>query len=495
MIATTGIIRRIMEDLRIKCFNKESNLGQLNLYKASKKSMKNIHFIAIGGAVMHQLALALHNQGNSVTGSDDEINDPAKTNLEKAGILPAAYGWFPEKITAQLDAVVLGMHARIDNPELLAAQEKGIPVYSFPQYVYEVSKHKKRVVIAGSHGKTTITSMIMHVLKAQGLDFDYLVGAKLAGFDQSVQLTDAPVIILEGDEYPASPVERRPKIFFYHPHISVLSGIAWDHINVFPTYENYFSQFTTYLEGMADNAVLLYNQEDPEVIRAVSAATSHLDTKPYGMPSFHYDHGDAVLDTATGEVRLSVFGRHNLLNLEAARGVCNALDITDEAFYKSIATFTGAARRLEKVTERKDFVAYRDFAHAPSKLKATLDAVREAYPGHKLVAVFELHTFSSLNEQFLGEYAGAMSAADSAIVFYSNHALQLKGLPPLDTATVKKYFDREDLTVSDSKAGLEDLVKTSITSPDQPVCLLLMSSGTFDGIDWNSVVSHQFSTI
>lgn len=457
--------------------------------------MKNIHFIAIGGAVMHQLALALHNQGNIVTGSDDEINDPAKSNLAAAGLLPKQYGWFPEKITDQLDAVVLGMHARIDNPELVAAQEKGIPVYSFPQYVYEVSKNKKRVVIAGSHGKTTITSMIMHVLKDQGMDFDYLVGAKLAGFDQSVQLTDAPVIILEGDEYPASPVEKRPKIFFYHPHISVLNGVAWDHINVFPTYENYFSQFTTYLEGMSDKALLLYNNEDAEVVRAVKQAAGHLETLPYNMPAFHYEDGDAVLDTGNGPVKLSVFGRHNLINLEAARGVCNALGIDNDAFYKSVASFTGAARRLEKLAEREGLVAYRDFAHAPSKLQATLDAVREAYPDRELVAVFELHTFSSLNEQFLSEYKGAMNAADKAIVFYSNHALQLKGLPPLDTATVKNYFDREDLIVSNNRSELETLVKNSIASGGKPVCLLLMSSGTFDGIDWNTLVSQQFSTI
>lgn len=457
--------------------------------------MKNIHFIAIGGAVMHQLALALHNQGNIVTGSDDEINDPAKSNLAAAGLLPEQYGWFPGKITDQLDAVVLGMHARIDNPELVAAREKGIPVYSFPQYVYEVSKNKKRVVIAGSHGKTTITSMIMHVLKDQGMDFDYLVGAKLAGFDQSVQLTDAPVIILEGDEYPASPVEKRPKIFFYHPHISVLNGVAWDHINVFPTYENYFSQFTTYLEGMSDNALLLYNNEDAEVVRAVKQAAGHLETVPYNMPPFHYEDGDAVLDTENGPVALSVFGRHNLINLEAAKGVCHALGISSDAFYKSVASFTGAARRLEKLVELEKLVAYRDFAHAPSKLQATLDAVREAYPDRELVAVFELHTFSSLNEQFLSEYKGAMNAADKAIVFYSNHALQLKGLPPLDTATVKKYFDRADLTVTDNRSELETLVKNSIVSGDKPVCLLLMSSGTFDGIDWNTLVSHQFSTI
>jgi len=444
---------------------------------------------------MHQLTLALHKKGYKVTGSDDEINDPAKSNLAAAGILPEKIGWFPEKITKDIDAIVLGMHARADNPELLEAQRLGIPIYSFPEYVFEISRDKRRVVIAGSHGKTTITSMVMHILRHNNVKFDYLVGAKVAGFDESVHLSDAPLIILEGDEYPASVIEKRPKIFFYHPHLTVISGIAWDHINVFPTYENYLSQFEEYLRGIEAGKVVLYNDEDPEVRKVISTSTFHLQAIPYHTPAYHYEDGKAVLDTENGPVHLSVFGKHNLLNIEAAIGVCTQLHVSREKCLDAIRSFTGAARRLEQLKEEEGLVIYRDFAHAPSKLKATLDAVREAYADKQLIACFELHTFSSLNEQFLGEYAGAMSAADSAIVFYSNHALQLKGLPPLDTTTVKKYFDREDLTVSDSKAGLEDLVKTSITSPDQPVCLLLMSSGTFDGIDWNSVVSHQFSTI
>jgi len=448
------------------------------------QKMKKTHFIAIGGAIMHQLALALQRQGHIVTGSDDEINDPARTNLAKAGILPEQTGWFPEKITKDLDAIVLGMHAKTDNPELRAAQELGIPIYSFPQYVYEVSKNKKRVVIAGSHGKTTITSMIMHVLRLQGMAFDYLVGAKLDGFEQSVQLTDAPLIVLEGDEYPASVVEKRPKIFFYHPHISVLSGIAWDHINVFPTYENYCSQFVQYLEGIEAGARLFYNGEDPEVNRIVAQAAQHLDKEAYHMPAFHYEDATAVMDTAAGPVPVSVFGRHNLLNMNAALKVCLELGVSEEAFYQAISTFTGAARRLEKVTEKENLVVYRDFAHAPSKLKATLDAVREAMSGRRLIACFELHTYSSLNEQFLSEYAHSMDAPDKAIVFFSHHALQLKGLPQLDTAVVHDYFKREDLVVVDNKAALKELVQELLADSDQPTCLLLMSSGTFEGIDW-----------
>lgn len=452
--------------------------------------MNNIHFIAIGGAIMHQLALALQRQGYTITGSDDEINDPAKSNLAAAGLLPPAHGWYSEKITKDIDAIVLGMHAKADNPELLRAKELGIPIYSFPQYIYEVSKNKQRVVVAGSHGKTTITSMIMHILKMQGVDFDYMVGAKVAGFDSSVRLSDAPLVVLEGDEYPASAEEKKPKIFFYQPQISVLSGIAWDHINVFPTYEIYLQQFETYLHNMQPGATVYYNAEDEEVKKVTASSAQQLNALPYRMPAFHYEHGDAVLDTETGPVKVSVFGRHNLLNMEAAVAVCVQLGIAKSDCYKAIASFAGAAKRLEKLTERDGLVAYRDFAHAPSKLKATLDAVREAYPDRELIACFELHTYSSLNEQFLQEYAHSMDAADKAIVHFSHHAIELKGLPELEPATVKKYFAREDLIVSDNKGKLEAEVRRALAVAGKPVCLLLMSSGTFDGIDWNNLVSQ-----
>ncbi len=459
--------------------------------------MKNIHFIAIGGAIMHQLALALQRQGYKITGSDDEITDPAKSNLQAAGLLPEKFGWFPEKISKDIDAIVIGMHAKADNPELVAAKKAGIPIYSFPQYVYEVSKDKKRVVVAGSHGKTTITSMIMHILKDRQVQFDYLVGARVAGFDQSVQLSDAPLIILEGDEYPASVEEKRPKIFFYHPHISVLSGIAWDHINVFPTYEIYFNQFEQYLQGMESGVKVFYNDEDSEVIRAIHTVGSKVSAIPYHTPPFHYEDGFPVMDTASGAVKVSVFGRHNLLNMQAAIDVCMELGIPENECYQSIATFTGAARRLEKVLEKKNLLVYRDFAHAPSKLKATLNAVREAYAGHRLIACFELHTFSSLNEQFLSEYAHSMDAADEAIVYFSHHALNMKGLPSLEPETVKKYFARNDVNIIDERSKLEESVNKMIAGKSdeenvtaKPVFLLLMSSGTFDGIDWNTVCSQ-----
>ena len=450
--------------------------------------MKKIHFIAIGGAIMHQLAIALHKKGFQVSGSDDEINDPARANLQAEGLLPPEAGWFPERLNEGVTEVVLGMHARADNPELLAAQKAGIPVYSFPRYVYELSKKKTRVVVAGSHGKTTITSMIMHILRHLGRDFDYLVGARVPGFEQSVRLTDAPVIIIEGDEYPASPVEKRPKIFFYHPHITVISGIAWDHINVFPTYENYFSQFEQYLAMLENGTRVIYNSEDTEVVRLIQEnETPGIECTPYATPAFAYRDGSPVITTGGVETQLSVFGRHNVQNVQAAIEVCMALGASLPDCMDAIADFTGAARRLEKIREDKDLLIYRDFAHAPSKLRATLAAVREAYPNHKLVACFELHTFSSLNDAFLSEYRGTMDPADTAIVYFSHHALTLKGLPPLSKEAVRNNFGRQDVIVEDAPDSLQATINHTLTLNHQPVFLLLMSSGTFDGINWNNI--------
>jgi UDP-N-acetylmuramate: L-alanyl-gamma-D-glutamyl-meso-diaminopimelate ligase len=442
----------------------------------------HIHFIAIGGAIMHQLAIALQNKGYKITGSDDEITDPAKSNLAAKGLLPKEFGWFPETITKDIDAVILGMHAKGDNPEMLRAKELNIPVYSFPEYIYEASKNKKRIVVAGSHGKTTTTSMIMHVLRDQSIDFDYLVGAKVEGFDLSVKISDAPVIILEGDEYPASVLEKRPKIHFYHPHVSILTGIAWDHVNVFPTYEFYKEQFAIYLRDMQPDNTLIYNAEDKEVVSLVMKDGTHLKQLPYATPSFKVQNDAVTLDTSAGKISLQIFGGHNLQNMEAARKACNTIGVDDAAFYKSIQTFTGAARRLEKINERESFIAYRDFAHAPSKLNATLNAVRERYPDRYLIACFELHTFSSLSEQFLNQYHNSMDACDKAAVFYSGHALELKGLPALDIDSVKANFANDSLSVFNKKDDLREWIEQAIKNAPNPVCLLLMSSGTFDGM-------------
>jgi len=447
--------------------------------------MKKIHFIAIGGAIMHQLALALQRQGHHISGSDDEIKDPARSNLNQHGLLPNQEGWFPEKIDNTIDAIVLGMHAKANNPELLKAQELNIPIYSFPEYIYEVSKNKKRVVVAGSHGKTTITSMIMHILKYAALDFDYMVGAKVEGFSESVKLSDAPIIILEGDEYPASIIEKKPKIFFYHPHISVLSGIAWDHINVFPTYENYTDQFVHYLSHMQSDASLYFNETDDEVIRLVKQAATHITSIPYGMPSYHFKNNQPVLVTKEGPIKVNVLGKHNLLNMQAAIKVCMELGVPEAMCYDAIASFTGAAKRLEKIIDTEGLIAFRDFAHAPSKLKATLQAVRENFSDYHLIACFELHTYSSLNEAFLKEYNQSMEGADEAIVFYSKEALHIKGLEDLDSNAIKAHFNTHGLNVFNNKEDLWNYVHSSVNSQTgKPICLLLMSSGTFEGIDW-----------
>ncbi len=443
----------------------------------------HLHFIAIGGAIMHQLAITSFKKGNIITGSDDIIADPAKSNLFKAGLLPKENGWFPEKITKEIDAIILGMHAKEDNPELLKAIELQIPIYSFPEYIYKMSEQKTRIVVAGSHGKTTTTSMIMHVLKKQEIDFDYVVGAKVDGFEYSVKLSDAPVIIIEGDEYPASTIEKRPKIHFYFPHIAVITGIAWDHINVFPTYDNYWRQFQIFLDQMKDGHTIIYNAEDKEVIRLIESEKNDLKNLPYATPSYQIKKNSVVLLATEGNITLNIFGEHNLQNMEAARKVCNTLDVSDEAFYKSFADFKGAARRLEKIHEEEDLIIFRDFAHAPSKLKATLKATRKRFPNHTLIACFELHTFSSLNKDFLREYEHSMDDCNFASVFYTPQTLASKNMPDLDPQLIKSSFNREDLKVFDHKESLRNWISQEISDNGKRICLLLMSSGTFEGMD------------
>ncbi|QEC45414.1 UDP-N-acetylmuramate--L-alanine ligase [Pseudobacter ginsenosidimutans] len=441
----------------------------------------NVHFIAIGGSVMHQLALALHKKGYRVTGSDDEIFEPALGNLRLAGILPDAMGWFPEKIQPGLDAVILGMHAKPDNPELLRAKELDLTIYSFPEYIYQESIEKTRVVVGGSHGKTTTTAMIMHVLNKTGKDFDYLVGARLEGFEQSVRITDAPILVAEGDEYPASVIEKRPKFHFLFPQIAIITGIAWDHINVFPTFEIYLEQFTIYIDKIEKGGILIYNESDPVLKELVEKhARKDIRYQPYGIPP-HTIHDGATTVTIDGvSTILQVFGDHNLLNMHAAWYACDELGVDADAFTKAIASFTGASKRLELMAKNEQTAVYRDFAHAPSKVKATIDAVKQQYPHRTLIAVLELHTFSSLNEKFMDQYHGAMDKADKAVVYYSNHALELKRLPPLDPARIREGFGKEGLVVMNNR---NDLMKWMEEQEYQHSNLLLMSSGNYDGAD------------
>lgn len=440
-----------------------------------------VHFIAIGGSVMHQLALALHKKGYTITGSDDEIFEPASSNLAKAGLLPATMGWDPDRITPDLDAVILGMHAKQDNPELQKAISLERRIYSFPEYIYQESVNKTRVVVGGSHGKTTTTSMIMHVLKQNDRDFDYLVGARLDGFDQSVNITNAPVIVCEGDEYPASVIEKRPKFHFLFPHIAILTGIAWDHINVFPTFENYLEQFIIFIQKIEPGGLLIYNDTDPVLKKLVlDHQRPDLRYQPYGIPEHRIAHGVTTLRIGQEEDLLNVFGDHNLLNLHAAWYACAELGISEAAFVHAVASFTGAAKRLEIVAVGSESVVFRDFAHAPSKVKATINAVKQQFPNRKLIAVLELHTYSSLNATFMEEYRGAMDKADEAVVFYSTHALELKRLPPLSPEVVQQGFGKPGLQVLNNKDALMDWLRSQSY---QNANLLLMSSGNYDGAD------------
>jgi len=444
-----------------------------------------IHFIAIGGSAMHNLAIALHKRGHEVSGSDDVMFEPSVSRLAKHGLLPEQMGWYPEKITPEIDEIILGMHARLDNPELLKAQELGIRIYSYPEYIYEYSKNKLRVVIGGSHGKTTITSMILHALKNAKIDFDYLVGAQLEGFDTMVKLSDeAKVIVIEGDEYLSSPIDRRPKFHLYKANIGVISGIAWDHINVFPTFDNYVDQFRIFIDTIQPGGKLIYSKTDEVLNKVVEEDTSATDKIPYDLPAYNIKYGITNIIVNQKEYPLQVFGDHNLLNLEAARLVCENLGISSTDFYTAITTFKGAARRLELVGKNENANFFKDFAHAPSKLKATIHAVRVQFPERKLVACIELHTFSSLNEQFLDQYSGAMDEADTAIVFIDKKTFEQKKMSPYGAETVKKAFAKDDLLFFNDPGELLKYLE-NITMKEKN--LLMMSSGNFGGIDLNSL--------
>lgn len=442
--------------------------------------MERIHFIAIGGSAMHNLALALHYKGANVSGSDDEIFEPSRGRLQKQGLLPEAEGWHPEKITNELDAVILGMHAREDNPELLKAKEIGVPIFSYPEYLYEQSKNKTRVVIGGSHGKTTTTAMILHVLHNLNIDCGYMVGAQLDGFDIMVKITEkAPVMIIEGDEYLTSPIDRRPKFHLYKPHIAVITGIAWDHMNVFPTYEKYFAQFEKFIDVIEPGGTLIPCYEDEEVKKLVEGhSRKDLKIRPYNVPGYAVENGRVIIREAQNAYPVAVFGRHNLMNVQAAKQVCRELGVGEEDFYESMASFKGASGRLQKISESNSQIVYRDFAHAPSKVKATVEAVREMHPEKKVIAVLELHTFSSLNKDFLPHYKNSMSAADEKVVFYLQHTLKMKRLPGLHPGEVRKYFNEDDLAVINSSKVLKQHLDGLGQSKS---VLLLMSSGNFGG--------------
>ncbi len=455
-------------------------------------SSEKVHFIAIGGSAMHNLAIALSRKGIEVTGSDDEIFEPSRTRLLKQEILPAEMGWFPNKIHAGLSAVIVGMHARIDNPELLKAKELKIPIYSYPEYLYEQSKDKKRIVIGGSHGKTTITSMLLHAISQLDIQADYMVGAQLEGYDCMVKLTeDAAFMILEGDEYLSSPIDRRPKFHLYAPDVALISGIAWDHINVFPTFDNYVEQFDIFCQKIVPNGILIYNEEDAEVKRLGLKYADQLNAIAYKTPEYEVIPDGTLLKFEGESYQLKIFGGHNLQNLMGAMNLGKSMGIDSKVFFKAMETFTGAGKRLQKVIEKDDFVMYKDFAHSPSKLKATTKAVKEQYKNRNVVACMELHTFSSLQKEFLSHYENAMDSADEAIVYFSPEVVKHKKLEPISIEQVQAGFGKNVLVMTETSEVLSYLREKNWSNS----VLLMMSSGNFDGIDYDEFGAEITSQI
>lgn len=444
-----------------------------------------VHFIAIGGSAMHNLALALHEKGYVVTGSDDAIFEPSKSRLENKGLLPKELGWFPDRITADLDAVILGMHAKKDNAELLRAQELGVKIYSYPEFLYEQSKDKTRVVIGGSHGKTTITSMILHVMNYHNIAVDYMVGAQLEGFTTMVHLTEEnEFIVLEGDEYLTSPIDLRPKFHLYQPNIALISGVAWDHINVFPTFDNYVNQFRIFTNLITKGGILVYNEEDKTVKQVAEECENTIRKIPYQTPEYTVENGVTYLETPDGAMPIEVFGAHNLNNLAGAKWICQCMGVDEAEFYEAIATFKGASKRLEKIAESSNQVAYKDFAHSPSKVEATTKAVKGQYPDRKLIACLELHTYSSLNAEFLKQYKGALDAADVAVVFYSPDAVKIKQLEEVTYEQIANSFERKDLIIYTNPTEFAAFL---FSQNFENSALLLMSSGNYGGLNFDEV--------
>ena len=440
-----------------------------------------VHFIAIGGSAMHNLAIALCKKGYQVTGSDDEIFEPAKSRLERYGLLPKTIGWNPDLIDENINAVILGMHAKEDNPELIKAKQLGLKIYSYPEYLYEISSSKIRVVVGGSHGKTSITAMILHALQALNVKTDYMVGAMLEGFEVMVKVEDdSKYMVLEGDEYLSSTLDRRPKFHLYKPDIAIINGIAWDHINVFPTFENYVEQFKIFADKIENGGRLIYFDGDENIRNIAANVRNDIKTMPYNGLNFRVENGKTIVLNGDKEYPMLVFGRHNMINMNAAMLACESLGINRDSFLETMQSFKGAAKRLELLASNDTKSIYTDFAHSPSKLKATIEAVKEQYPNRKLVACMELHTFSSLSKNFLEQYKGCMNKADKALVYYNHHAIELKRLDDLSVELVEKAFDKEGLKVTTDSSEFVQFVKQNA---EDNTNILIMSSGNFGGVN------------
>lgn len=445
----------------------------------------NIHFIAIGGSAMHNLAIALHDQGETVTGSDDEVFEPSRSRLAEKGLLPENEGWFPERITTELDAVILGMHAKKDNPELKKAQELGLKIYSYPEFIYEKSKYKTRVVIAGSHGKTTITAMVLHVLNYHHKPTDFMVGAQLEGFSTMIKLTqENDFILLEGDEYLSSPIDPQPKFLWYQPNIALISGIAWDHINVFGTYEEYQAQFEYFVDNMTNGSTLVYNEEDEAVKKIAENAKKPTRKHAYRTPRYEIIDEGVHLDTPEGLMPLQIFGEHNMSNLAGAKWICQHMGVDEDDFYEAIAEFKGADKRLQKVIKTDKAMVLKDYAHSPSKVQATTNAVKKQFSKHKLLACLELHTYSSLTKEFLVNYKHSLDQADEAVVVYDPKALEIKRLDPIDENAIKEAFGRQDLKIFTEPKSFHHFLKSYHFDHH---LLLMMSSGNYAGLDFDEL--------
>ena len=444
-----------------------------------------IHFIAIGGSAMHNLAIALKLKGYSITGSDDVINDPSRSRLKKYNLLPQKEGWFSYKISSDIDAVVLGMHAKDDNPELLKARKIGLKIFSYPEFIFNQSKDKIRIVIGGSHGKTSITSLVLHVLRTLNIESDYMVGAQLDGFEVMVKLTDtSKYIVLEGDEYLSSALDLRPKFHLYKPHIALISGIAWDHINVFKTFENYLKQFEIFINSIEKNGTLVYNELDPELKKLISSNKSNLNYIPYSIPKHKITDGISFINFNNELYRLKIFGDHNLQNISGALNICKALGVESDDFYNAITSFNGASNRLELVYKSSDTIIFKDFAHSPSKVKATTEAVRKQFPNRKLISFFELHTYSSLNPLFLEKYKDTLKCSDESYIYYSEKNMRIKRLEPIDSELIIRSFNHPTLTVIDNYKKLNKKIYDLDLSNS---VLLMMSSGKFGGLDIDKI--------
>jgi len=447
--------------------------------------MKNFHFIAIGGSAMHNLALALYQKGFEITGSDDAIFEPSKSRLEKVGILPKEMGWFSEKITEKIDGIILGMHAKADNPELLRAIELGIKIYSYPEFLYEQTKEKTRIVIAGSHGKTTITSMVLHVLNYWEKSVDYMIGAQLEGFDTMVHLTnDNDFVLIEGDEYLSSPIDLKPKFLWYKPHVTLISGIAWDHINVFPTEKNYIQQFETFINSIVPGGILVYNEVDPVLKELVLTSENTIRKEGYHLPRYEIKKGAAFLKTDEGDLPLEVFGEHNLSNIAGAQWICQLMGVDQAEFLEAIVSFKGASGRLEKIGDNGSSFLFKDFAHAPSKVKATSLAVAQQFEDHRKVFCLELHTYSSLNSEFIGQYKNSLKPADEAIIFYDPEALKIKKSIPISEEEIKNAFGDENIIIFSEPIEFQKFLLNQ--NWDKSV-LLMMSSGNYGGLNWETL--------